>query len=273
MQQKRINSGWIYAIQKKVSVFAWVVCAFAFTGMVKAQTQVQQPLESLQVLQSFLQHTTQGNAVFTQTVTATARDGRLEPADDTARTKKNSIKQSSGTLQFLRPAYLRMEYKKPYAQEIVADGKKLWFFDKDLEQITVREQNQVVVAQTPLAALLMARSLADLQANFEVKRVEDKEKKEGMGGKQDWVWFALTPHAPDGQLRKLELALEQDSSQSTSSNQSNKTPRLRALVSYDGFGQTTTVKLDYANAVVLPAALVAADFVFQKPEGVAIFEQ
>ncbi len=46
--------------------------------------------------------------------------------------------ESGGTMQFSRPGKFRWEYLKPYPQLIVGDGQKLWIWDNDLNQVTVK---------------------------------------------------------------------------------------------------------------------------------------
>lgn len=60
---------------------------------------------------------------------------------------------SSGRVALSAPRLFRWEYVKPYPQLIVADGKKVWVFDPDLEQVTVRPQG-VEEQNSPLAALI-----------------------------------------------------------------------------------------------------------------------
>ena len=53
--------------------------------------------------------------------------------------------RATGTLSISRPNRFRWDYLEPYAQTIVADGKKLWLYDPDLEQVTVRSDRKSVV--------------------------------------------------------------------------------------------------------------------------------
>ena len=63
--------------------------------------------------------------------------------------------RATGTLSISRPDRFRWDYQQPYAQTIVADGKKLWLYDPDLEQVTVRSLAQGLGA-TP--AMLLSGS-------------------------------------------------------------------------------------------------------------------
>jgi outer membrane lipoprotein carrier protein len=62
------------------------------------------------------------------------------------------IQQSSGTLAFQRPGKFRWSYAKPYPQLIVGDGERIWIYDEDLKQVTVRKLDAALGA-TPAALL------------------------------------------------------------------------------------------------------------------------
>lgn len=97
---------------------------------------------------------------------------------------KGKLKEtSSGRVALSAPRLFRWEYIKPYPQLIVADGKKVWVFDPDLEQVTVRPQG-VEEQNSPLAALIDPGKL-------------DKEfvVKEG-GSEAGLQWLLLTPKTP-----------------------------------------------------------------------------
>jgi outer membrane lipoprotein carrier protein len=72
--------------------------------------------------------------------------------------KDKPTQKSHGTLAFTRPGKFRFTYEKP-AQIIVGDGKKVMFFDQDLNQVTVKKLNQAF-SGTP-AALLAGKGEID----------------------------------------------------------------------------------------------------------------
>lgn len=51
-----------------------------------------------------------------------------------------ALEESEGKLFFKAPDRFRWDYEAPFPQQLVADGEKLWHFDQDLEQVTVRPQ-------------------------------------------------------------------------------------------------------------------------------------
>lgn len=87
---------------------------------------------------------------------------------------------SSGRVALSAPRLFRWEYSTPYPQLIVADGEKVWVFDPDLEQVTVRPQG-AEEQNSPLAALV---DPARLERDFNVRE----------GGDADGLsWLLLSP--------------------------------------------------------------------------------
>ena len=84
-------------------------------------------------LQAFIAGAKTAEADFTQTVTD--KNGRV-------------TQQASGRMAFARPGKFRWDYNKPYEQVIVGDGSKLWLYDTDLDQVTVKPLGDVI-AGTP----------------------------------------------------------------------------------------------------------------------------
>ena len=76
--------------------------------------------DSVDTLKSFVRDVKSGRASFTQVVTA---QGGAK--------KKGSV----GVFEFERPNRFRFDYMKPYEQNIVADGSKVWLYDADLNQV------------------------------------------------------------------------------------------------------------------------------------------
>ena len=87
---------------------------------------------------------------------------------------------SNGRVALSAPKQFRWEYNKPYEQLIVADGKKVWIYEPDLEQASVRDQG-AEEQNSPLAALFEPTKL---DARFKVAEAP------ASGGLQ---WLVLTP--------------------------------------------------------------------------------
>jgi outer membrane lipoprotein carrier protein len=90
----------------------------------------------------------------------------------------------------VKPDKLRWEYLTPAAQLIIADGEKLWNFDRELNQVTV--QSQAMLAQTP-AAILASDKIDSL---YELKSL-------GTIAGIDWV--EAKPRAKDSLFASVAL--------------------------------------------------------------------
>ena len=56
--------------------------------------------------------------------------------------KKREISRASGTMALARPGHFRWQTEKPMSQWVIADGRHLWVYDVDLEQVTVKKQDK-----------------------------------------------------------------------------------------------------------------------------------
>ncbi|MGH2576148.1 MAG: outer membrane lipoprotein chaperone LolA [Actinomycetota bacterium] len=88
--------------------------------------------------------------------------------------------RSRGTFYLSRPGRFRWDYESPYQQSIVADGRRVYVYDKDLEQVTVKSL-QKALGSTP--ALLLDGEV-NLEERFVVSRGAPAE---GL------VWLDLGP--------------------------------------------------------------------------------
>jgi len=105
----------------------------------------------------------------------------------------NKTKKVKGSFVIGRPGKFRWSVQYPYQQLIISDGNKIWFYDKDLNQVTLRQAKEAL-SSTP-AALLLGGDLLD---QFSLK---DVGKKEGM----DWV--EAIPKGQDLQFKRISVGL------------------------------------------------------------------
>lgn len=127
------------------------------TAMLIAASATASWADGLKSLEAFMKNSQAGRADFTQAVTAPAKDGQPP-----------RTKNSSGHFEFQRPGKFRFVYTKPFEQTIVADGKTLWLYDADLNQVTQRAQAQAL-GSTPAAILASASDLKALGADFDLQ--------------------------------------------------------------------------------------------------------
>jgi outer membrane lipoprotein carrier protein len=176
-------------------------------------------------LKAFFNNVTSVRAHFVQQV--------LDPKD-------KALQQTSGTMLLSRPGRFRWDYTKPYQQLIVANGKKVWLYDVDLEQVTVKKFDAAMGA-TP--ALLLS-SDANIEDNFTVR---------DLGIEKDIAWVELTPKNKESGFEKLVLGFAEDN--------------LTHMELRDSFGQLT--RLYFTNIERNPE-LDPAQFDFVPPQGVDV---
>lgn len=151
--------------------------------------------------------------------------------------KGKVIQKSSGTMQFSRPGKFRWEYSKPYKQLIVGDGEKLWLYDPDLNQVTVRKLDQAI-GSSP-AALLAGD--AEIEKNFDLKD----------GGARDKLnWVEAIPKSSESTFERVRMGFAGSD--------------LSVLELKDNFGQTTIIKL---ADVKLNGKFASSEFSFVPPKG------
>jgi outer membrane lipoprotein carrier protein len=162
-------------------------------------------------------------AGFTQTVRD--RDGRI-------------VEHATGTFSLSRPDRFRWDYKSPYEQTIVADGKRVWLYDRDLEQVTVRTLESGLGA-TP--ALLLSGA----------GKVSDAFASDGIDPDARWKWYRLQPKQPSADFERVSLAFDDRG-------------RLAGMELMDKLGQVTAI--DFSD-VQVNAKLDAKLFEFTPPKG------
>jgi outer membrane lipoprotein carrier protein len=155
----------------------------------------------------------------------------------------NTLQESSGSLSIERPGKFRWDYDTPYQQQIVGDGSKVWVYDVELQQVTVRRMTGAL-GNTP--ALLLAGK-AGLKRNFDVTDL-------GHQGKLDWV--KMVPKIRDGGFEDIRIGFENGA--------------IRSLELVDGFGQTTRITLSDANE---NKKIDPKRFSFVPPKGVDVISE
>jgi len=147
------------------------------------------------------------------------------------------LQESRGELAFSRPGKFRWSYVKPYAQLIVGDGSKVWIYDEDLKQVTVKKLDQAL-GSTP-AALLAGND--DAMRSF---RLVDKGAKDGI------EWLEALPRDKEGGFERIRMGFDASG--------------LRVMELVDSFGQTTVLSF---SALERNPKLNPALFRFSPPKG------
>jgi outer membrane lipoprotein carrier protein len=150
--------------------------------------------------------------------------------------------EAKGSLAFVRPGKFRWEYLKP-AQTIVGDGNKVWFFDADLNQVTIRKLEKAF-SSTP-AALLAGK--AEVDAAFVLVA----------GGESDGLeWVNAEPKSKDAGIEKVRLGFAKG--------------QLGAMELVDAFGNRTRIVFAKLER---NAKIDAKEFSFTPPKGADVVSE
>ncbi len=152
----------------------------------------------------------------------------------------NVTQRLAGTIHLARPMKFHWRYTAPYAQDIVADGQRLWLYDHDLEQVTVKPLDKNLQG-TP-AALLGDRR--PLEASFAIR---------GAGNHDGLAWVELRPRKEDTGFDSIRMGFASG--------------MLAIMELLDSFGQTSIITFSglRKNITIDPG-----EFVFEPPPGVDI---
>ena len=150
---------------------------------------------------------------------------------------------ASGTFVFARPGKFIWTYQKPYEQLLQADGEKLYIYDKDLNQVTVKALGNAL-GSSPAAILFGSN---DLEKNFTLK---DAGARDGL------EWLEATPKAKDTTFDRIAIGLKDGVPQ--------------AMELHDSFGQVS--QLSFRKFEKNPA-LGGEQFRFVVPKGADVFQQ
>ncbi len=154
------------------------------------------------------------------------------------------LREAAGSLEASRPERFRWEVETPFAELLIGDGRMLWLWDPDLEQLTIRPYDDRL-AQTP--ARLLSGSAADVVNSFDITaRVRTEQRSV----------YELRPLAGEGLFERLDIIL------------TGGVPR--ALVVHDSLGQRTEVLFEDVGVDVD----IADDrFTFEIPEGADVLRE
>ena len=107
----------------------------------------------------------------------------------------NITGSSHGMLALQAPRLFRWQVSDPYQQLIVADGKKVWVYEPDLQQVTVRDQG-AEEAHSPLTVLT---DLSQLDTEF---KAADAGTRDGL------EWLRLVSRSKDPQFEYAEIGFD-----------------------------------------------------------------
>jgi outer membrane lipoprotein carrier protein len=150
------------------------------------------------------------------------------------------IEQASGSVALSKPGRFRWNYREPYERIIVADGERVWFYEADLEQVTIRRIS-AGLGDTPAALLTGDESALE---NFALLRT--------------WIidglhWLQLAPVSAEADFATVDIGFAGD--------------ELQRIEFVDRLGQRTRLTLTDIDRT---PGLADNEFQFEIPPGVDV---
>jgi len=195
-----------------------------FSALVLACLLQPARADPLQQLHAFLSETSTARGDFAQTAV------------------KHGAPAGSGHFEFARPGRFRWVYTEPYQQTIVSDGTRLYVYDPDLNQVTVKRLQGAIPASP--ASILFGSN--DFERDFDVSQD---------GVRNGVEWIRAVPRSQDISFQRIRIGFQ------------DGLPVAMELA--DSFGQTTEL---HFSAVQRNPKIEAAQFRFDPPVGADVLE-
>ncbi len=154
---------------------------------------------------------------------------------------------AEGVVSLKKPGKMRWEYRTPTPQQIVSDGRSLWVYTPELNQVNVTEAPRALAG--PAGSFLAG--LGRLREEFSIRFLNPAARVDEAGRPV----LDLTPKVPTPVLSRLILSVDPEER------------LVRKAVLYDQFGNTVT--MSFTRVAVNPG-LADQLFTFTPPKGVAV---
>ncbi|MEY3815315.1 MAG: hypothetical protein RJB23_45 [Pseudomonadota bacterium] len=161
--------------------------------------------------------------------------------------KGSKLQDVEGVMLFKRPNKFRWDYLKPYQNQIISDGDRLYMYDQDLRQVSINSIAKVG-GSTPL--LIIAGK--NIEKYFTLKNIESQAGDESS---QDIKWVEAIPKEEGAGFSKVMLGLTEN--------------KLSVMKIVDAFEHITTISFKNAKYNV---SLSDNDFLFKLPNGVDVVQ-
>ncbi len=208
----------------RLTLFGWVL--LALLGAAPGVAATSAGASPAADVDRYLEGLSSWSADFKQTIT----DGHGK-----------ELRSAAGKFYLQRPGKFRWDYSEPSEQLILADGKQIWFYDKDLAQANVRDMD-ATLASTP--AMLLSGT-GSVSSEFDIKALPND------GGLR---WFQLVPKHSNTDFQLVRIGFDKDG-------------ELASMFLADKLDQIT--QLSFTHPVKNPK--FASDlFTFSPPSGVDV---
>lgn len=154
----------------------------------------------------------------------------------------NALQELTGTLLVAKPGKMRWQTEPPYSQLVVSDNQSVWFYDEDLEQVTIRDMEQRI-QETP--ALLLSGNTDEIKQNFDITYQSNGQ----------FSRYSLAPKDSSQLFEKIEFQYYDNT--------------LESMRIYDATGQVTEIVF---TEIDLAPQIDESTFQFKAPNGVDVID-
>ncbi|WP_339488533.1 outer membrane lipoprotein chaperone LolA [Pseudomonas sp. EL_65y_Pfl2_R95] len=155
----------------------------------------------------------------------------------------SQLQETAGELSLKRPGLFRWHTDAPQEQLLVSNGKKVWLYDPDLEQVTIQKMDQRLT-HTP--ALLLSGDVSKISESFDISYKE-------AGNVVD---FTLKPKSKDTLFDNLRLSF--------------RSGVVNDMQLIDSIGQRTNIL--FLN-VKMNQSINESEFTFDVPKGADVIQE
>lgn len=152
------------------------------------------------------------------------------------------LQRSEGSVVIARPKRFRWEYRTPYAQTIISNGKTFWIWDSELDQLTVKPMDKAL-GKSPAMLLSSDHPLSE---DFVLTN---------LGEQNGMTWVMLEPRDPETDFNRIRIAFQGNT--------------LVTMELNDSFDQVT--RLHFSDMVLNPQ-LPDSTFEFETPDGADVLD-
>ena len=161
--------------------------------------------------------------------------------------KGSKLQDVEGVMLFKRPNKFRWDYLKPYQNQIISDGDRLYMYDQDLRQVSINS-----IAKVGGSSPLLIIAGKNIEKYFTLKNIESQA---GYESSQNIKWVEAIPKEEGAGFSKVMLGLTEN--------------KLSVMKIVDAFEHITTISFKNAKYNV---SLSNNDFLFKLPNGVDVVQ-
>ena len=157
--------------------------------------------------------------------------------------KGRKLQTTRGIMQIKRPDLFRWQINDPFPQLLISNGKKVWNYDQELQQVTIRPVDQ---RTSNVPAAILSGNTKNLTKHYALKT----------SGKADHRSFTLTPKQKDSLFETLILTFNKH--------------HLVSMTLSDSLGTKTTI---HFSKVVENQPISTARFTFTPPKKTDVLDE